>query len=81
MRSDKGTVSPEEYIERLKDLRRKANDLNHQLERGIFNMESRLETGYTYLEGYSKINLSNARGLTETINNELKKLCNIKIKY
>ena len=81
MRSDKGTVSPEEYIERLKDLRRKANDLSHQLERGIFNMESRLDTGYTYLEEYSKINLSNARGLTETINNELKKLCNIKIKY
>lgn len=48
-------MTPEEYIEKLKDAQRTLNSVKEDLDRAIDRMQRRIETGYDYLEQGSRL--------------------------
>ena len=48
-------MTPEKYIETLKEMQRTLDDAKANLDRAIQRMEKRLETGYEYLEQESRL--------------------------
>lgn len=53
-------ISPEKYIEKLKETRRSLEYIKRNIDDAIYNMERRLETGYEICEDSSKQNLNSA---------------------
>ena len=53
-------MTPEEYIEKLKEAQRTLDSAKEDLDRAIQRMEKRLETGYEYLEQESRLDLDRA---------------------
>lgn len=74
-------VTPEQYIEALKGCRKRVYKIYYPIDDSIYNMERRLETGYSSLEDQSKKALKNAVEFSENITKELKRLYNSEIKY
>lgn len=48
-------MTPEEYIEKLKDAQRTLDMAKNDLDRAIQRMEKRLETGYSHMETKSRL--------------------------
>lgn len=48
-------MTPEEYIEKLKEMRRSLSSISHNIDEAVYNMNRRLETGYEVCENSSKI--------------------------
>ena len=48
-------MTPEEYIERLKEAQRTLDSAKEDLDRAIQRMEKRLETGYSHQERDSRL--------------------------
>lgn len=55
-------MTPEEYIEKLKEVQRTLDSVKEDLDRAIQRMEKRLETGYEYLEQESRLAALAGRG-------------------
>lgn len=74
-------MSPEEYIKRLKALRRKTRAMHHEVDSAVDHMERRLETGYTFQEDDSKRGVMWAIENVKDMMSELETLYNAKIEY
>ena len=48
-------MTPEKYIETLREVQRTLDSVKEDLDRAIDRMEKRLETGYEYLEQNSRL--------------------------
>lgn len=48
-------ITPEEYVEKLKEVQRILKSVREDLDRAIQRMEKRLETGYEHLEQNSRL--------------------------
>lgn len=55
-------MTPEEYIEQLRDAQRTLDSVKEDFDRAIIRMEQRIRTGYTYYE--QKSHLSALAGLS-----------------
>lgn len=48
-------MTPEEYIEKLKEVQRSLDSVKEDLDRAIYKLERRIETGYENLEKESRM--------------------------
>jgi len=74
-------MTPEEYIEQLKKMRRSLKNIENNIDSAIYNMERRLETGYEICETSSKISVGYAFGGATTMQKTLASVKDAKIEY
>ena len=74
-------MTPEEYIEQLKQAARMLQSVNSHIDNAVQNMEWRLEKGYEHFETTSKKAASVAAETASGIAGILKKLSEIDIEY
>jgi|GEM_PF-3519623 len=75
------SMTPEEYIEGLKDAQRALDAAKDDLDRAIRRMEKRLETGYESMERDSRIAALAAREEVKLIGDKILKVATTKIEY
>lgn len=74
-------MTPEEYIEKLKEVQRNLDSVKEQLDWAIERMQKRVETGYEYLEQKSRLAALVGRELTKLAENKIYKTSTAKIVY
>lgn len=74
-------MTPEEYIEKLKEVQRTLDSVKEDLDRAIQRMEKRLETGYEYLEQESRLAALAGREYVKLADDQLLKVGTAKIDY
>jgi len=74
-------MTPEEYIEKLKEAERTLILVKEDLDRAIHNMEKRLETGYEYYEKDSRLAALAGREYVRLVDKSIFELATDKIEY
>lgn len=74
-------ITPENYIEKLRTLRKNTTAVNREMDTAIDHIQRRLETGYTFLEDDSKRALMWALENVKILKNVLEELSASKIDY
>lgn len=77
----KETITPEEYIEKLKDAQRILDIAKEDLDRAIDRMQRRIETGYDYMEQDSRLSALAGREYTKMADSDIYELATAKIEY
>ena len=75
------TMTPEEYIEKLKDAQRILDIAKEDLDRAIDRMQRRIETGYDYMEQDSRLSALAGREYTKMADIDIYELAIAKIEY
>lgn len=75
------TMTPEEYIEKLKDAQRILDIAKQDLDRAIDRMQRRIETGYDYMEQDSRLSALAGREYTKMADSDIYELATAKIEY
>lgn len=75
------SITPEIYIEELKNLRQFTRWTNRNIDEAIDEMQGRLETGYEFKENQSKMAVKTALEHAKTIVDILNKLHTCHIEY
>ncbi len=74
-------MTPEEYIEKLKEVQRTLDMVKEDLDRAIQRMEKRLETGYEYLEKESRLVALAGREYVKMADSSIYETATAKIEY
>ena len=74
-------MTPEEYIEKLKEVQRTLDSVKDDLDRAIQRMEKRLETGYESMERDSRLAALAGWADIELAGDQLLKVGTAKIEY
>jgi len=74
-------MTPEEYIEKLKEAQRTLILVKEDLDRAIHRMEKRLETGYEYYEKDSRLAALAGREYIKLVDKSIYELATNKIEY
>lgn len=74
-------MTPEEYIEKLRDAQRDLDSVKEDLDRAIYRMERRIETGYESLEQESRLATLAGRETVKLVDNKLMEAGTAKIEY
>jgi hypothetical protein len=74
-------MTPEEYIEKLKDAQRILDIAKEDLDRAIDRMQRRIETGYDYMEQDSRLSALAGREYTKMADSDIYELATAKIEY
>lgn len=77
----KKTITPEEYIEKLKDVQRILDIAKEDLDRAIDRMQRRIESGYDYMEQDSRLSALAGREYTKMADSDIYELATAKIEY
>lgn len=81
MTKDQLFVTPEEYIENLKEVQRTLDMVKSDLDRAIDKMKRRIETGYESMEQDSRLAALGGREYVKLADNQLLKVGTAKIQY
>lgn len=74
-------MTPEEYVEKLKDAKRILDIAKEDLDRAIDRMQRRIETGYDHLEQDSRLSALASREYTKMADSDIYELATAKIEY
>lgn len=74
-------MTPEEYIEKLKDAQRILDFAKEDLDRAIDKIQRRIETGYDYMEQDSRLSALAGREFTKMADSYIYELATAKIEY
>lgn len=74
-------MTPEEYIEKLKEAQRTLNSVKEDLDRAIDKMQRRIETGYEHLEQASRLAALAGREYIKLADSSIYEVATAKIKY
>ena len=74
-------MTPEEYIEKLKEAQRTLDMVKEDLDRAIDRMQRRIETGYEHLEKDSRLAALAGRGYVKLADSTLLEVGTAKIEY
>ena len=74
-------MTPEEYIEKLKEVQRTLDMVKEDLDRAIGKMQRRIETGYESMEKESRLATLAGRVILELTNSTLLEVGTSKIEY
>ena len=75
------TLTPEQYIEELKKVQHTLEGVKEDLDRAIYKMERRIETGYENLEKESRLATLAAKAIIQMEDGNLLKIGTAKIEY
>ena len=75
------TMTPEEYIVKLKEAQRTLDSVKDDLDRAIQRMEKRLETGYEHLEQESRLAALAGREYVKLADSSIYAAATAKIEY
>lgn len=75
------TMTPEEYIEKLKEAQRTLDSVKDDLDRAIQRMEKRLKTGYEHLEQESRLAALAGREYVKLADSSIYEAATAKIEY
>ena len=74
-------MTPEQYIEQLKEVQRTLDSVKEDLESAIFKMQRRLETGYESQERMSRLLVLASREYVKRASNQLLAVGTATIEY
>ena len=74
-------MTPEEYIEKLKEVQRTLDSVKEDLDRAIDKMQRRIETGYESMERDSRLAALAGREYVKLADDQLLKVGTAKIEY
>ena len=74
-------MTPEEYIEKLKEVQRTLDSVKEDIDRAIQRMERRLETGYESQEQQSRLAVLAGREKIKLVKERLLEVAQSKIEY
>lgn len=74
-------MTPEEYIEKLKEAQRTLDGVKEDLDRAIYKMNRRIETGYESLEQDSRLAALAGRESVKLVDNKIYETATAKIEY
>lgn len=74
-------MTPEEYIEKLKEVQRTLDSVKDDLDRAIQRMEKRLETGYESMEQESRLAALAGREYVKLADSSIYEAATAKIEY
>lgn len=74
-------MTPEEYIEKLKEVQRTLDSVKEDLDRAIDKMQRRIETGYESMEQESRLAALAGREYVKLADDQLLKAGTAKIEY
>lgn len=74
-------MTPEEYIEKLKEVQRTLDSAKEDLDRAIQRMEKRLETGYENMEQQSRLAALAGREYIKLADSSIYEAATAKIEY
>ena len=74
-------MTPEEYIEKLKDAQRALDSVKEGLDRAIHSMQRRIETGYESMEQDSRLEVLAGREYVKLTERQLLTVATAKIEY
>ncbi len=74
-------MTPEEYIEKLKEAQRTLDMVKEDLDRAILKIEKRLETGYEYYEKESRLAALAGREYIKLADSSIYETATAKIEY
>jgi len=74
-------MTPEEYIEKLKEVQRTLDSVKDDLDRAIQRMEKRLETGYESMERDSRLAALAGREYVKLADSKIYETATSKIEY
>lgn len=74
-------MTPEEYIEKLKEVQRTLDMIKNDLDRAIDRMQRRIETGYEHLEQDSRLAALAGREYVKLADSTLLEVGTTKIEY
>lgn len=74
-------MTPEEYIEKLKEVQRTLDSVKEDLDRAIDRMQRRIETGYEHLEQDSRLAALAGREYVKLVDSTLLEIGTSKIEY
>ena len=74
-------MTPEEYIEKLKEVQRTLDSVKEDLDRAIDKMNRRIETGYESLEQDSRLAALAGRETIKLVDNKIYEAATTKIEY
>ena len=74
-------MTPEEYIEKLKEVQRTLDMVKEDLDRAIDRMQRRIETGYEHLEKDSRLAALAGRETVKLVDITLLEVGTAKIEY
>ena len=74
-------MTPEEYIEKLKEAKRTLDSVKEDLDRAIYKMNRRIETGYESLEQDSRLAALAGRESVKLVDNKIYEAATAKIEY
>lgn len=74
-------MTPEEYIEKLKEVQRTLDMVKEDLDRAIYKMQRRIETGYESMEQKSRLATLAGRETVKLVDSTLLEVGTAKIEY
>lgn len=74
-------MTPEEYIEKLKEVQRTLDSVKNDLDRAIDRMQRRIETGYESMEQKSRLAALAGRETVKLVDSTLLEVGTAKIEY
>ena len=74
-------MTPEEYIEKLKEVQRTLDSVKEDIDRAIYKMNRRIETGYESLEQDSRLAALAGRETIKLVDNKIHEAATTKIEY
>lgn len=74
-------MTPEEYIEKLKEAQRTLDSAKEDLDRAIDRMQRRIETGYEHLERVSRLAALAGRKNVKLADSSIYEVATAKIEY
>jgi hypothetical protein len=74
-------MTPEEYIEKLKEVQRTLDSVKEDIDRAIYKMNRRIETGYESLEQDSRLAALAGRETIKLVDNKIYEAATTKIEY
>jgi len=74
-------MTPEEYMEKLMEVQRTLDSVKDDLDRAVYKMRRRIETGYENLEQESRLAALAGREYVKLADDQLLKVGTAKIEY
>ncbi len=74
-------MTPEEDIEKLKEVQRTLDSVKEDIDRAIYKMNRRIETGYESLEQDSRLAALAGRETIKLVDNKIYEAATTKIEY
>lgn len=74
-------MTPEEYIENLREVQRTLDSVKDDLDRAIYKMRRRIETGYENLEKESRLAALAGREYVKLADSSIYEVATAKIEY